>query len=64
MYEGEPPLHVDLKFVALPDLARRVEDPVILWERDGLLTRALQSGSAEYPAPKPQWMKYLAALAP
>ena len=36
LYAVEPPLHVDLKFVALPDLARRVEDPAILWERDGL----------------------------
>ena len=37
-----PLLHVDLKFVALPDVAARVEDPAVLWERDGRLTAALR----------------------
>ena len=41
---GDPLLHVDLKFVALPDAARReIEEPVILWERDGRLAAALAS---------------------
>ena len=38
---GPPLLHVDLKFVALSDLASRVEDPIVLWEREpGLLGSA------------------------
>jgi len=53
----EPLLHVDLKFVSLPDVAVRVEDPIVLWERDGRLTRALGEGRAEYPAPDPQWIE-------
>jgi hypothetical protein len=57
LYEDTPPLHVDLKFVALPDVARRVDDPVVLWERGGRLTRALADGAAVYPAPDRQWIE-------
>jgi predicted nucleotidyltransferase len=57
LYRGTPPLHVDLKFIALPDLARRVEDPAVLWEREGRLTRALAAGTAEYPMPDRQWIE-------
>ena len=57
LYRGSPPLHVDLKFVALPDLARRVEDPAVLWERGGRLTQALEAGTAEYPTPDRQWIE-------
>src|SRR5260221_10331900 len=52
-----PLLHVDLKFVALSDLAARVEDPEVLWEREGRMTRALQNGKAHYPAPDAQWIE-------
>src|SRR3954464_14775951 len=38
---GPPLLHVDLKFISVSDAERRVEDPVILWERDGQLTTIL-----------------------
>ncbi|HWM88815.1 MAG TPA: nucleotidyltransferase domain-containing protein [Kofleriaceae bacterium] len=54
---GPPLLHVDLKFVALDDLARRVEEPSILWQRDGALDRALEGTSAHYPQPDPQWIE-------
>jgi predicted nucleotidyltransferase len=53
----DPLLHVDLKFVALGDVAKRVEDPVVLWEREGRLSRALRAGTPEYPAPDPQWIE-------
>ena len=52
-----PLLHVDLKFVSLDDVAVRVEDPLVLFERDGRLTRALADGSAAYPTPTPQWIE-------
>ncbi|MEQ1907268.1 MAG: nucleotidyltransferase domain-containing protein [Vicinamibacterales bacterium] len=51
------PLHVDLKFVAVPDLAQRVEDPIVLWERDARLTTALAAGSAAYPGPDLKWIE-------
>jgi hypothetical protein len=54
---GPPLLHVDLKFVALADAAQRVEDPAVLWERDGRLTAALREGTARYPAPDLQWLE-------
>jgi hypothetical protein len=56
LYE-EPLLHVDLKFVDLGDVAERVEDPAVLWERDECLSRALQQGRPEYPAPDPRWIE-------
>ena len=54
---GPSLLHVDLKFVSLPDMASRVEDPVILWEREDQLTAILQATKAVYPAPDLQWLE-------
>ncbi|MFB9904304.1 nucleotidyltransferase domain-containing protein [Allokutzneria oryzae] len=42
---GPPLLHVDFKFVRASDFVERVEDPDVLWDRDGALTRSL----AEHP---------------
>ena len=60
MYDGEggnSPLHVDLKFVSLPDIANRVDDPITLWERDGRLNQALQAGTAHFPMPDLPWIE-------
>lgn len=57
LYGGEPPLHVDLKFVASADIAVRVEDPVIVWERDGRLSQAFEGTSARYAQPSLQWIE-------
>ena len=57
LYDDAPPLHVDLKVVALPDVAERVDDPLVLWERSQRLTRALGAGPAAYPARDPQWIE-------
>jgi hypothetical protein len=57
LYDGSPILHVDLKFLSLSDLARRVEDPCVLWERESRLTKALEGGTAEYPGPDVQWIE-------
>jgi hypothetical protein len=60
LYKGEdcaPPLHVDLKFVSLLDVATRVDDPVILWERDGRLNQALQTETAHFPVPDLNWIE-------
>jgi hypothetical protein len=50
-------LHVDLKFVPLPDAAQRVDDNVVLCDRDGRLAATLAGGSARYPQPDLQWME-------
>lgn len=54
---GPPLLHVDLKFVSLSEAATRIEDPVILWERDGRLTAVFQQTTAVYPTPDLQWIE-------
>ncbi len=54
---GPPLLHVDLKFVSLDDVHERIEDPVVLWERDGRLSAALARGEARYPAADPDWIE-------
>lgn len=54
---GPPLVHVDLKFIPPDALAERVEDPVVLWDRDGRLREALRAGVARYPAPDAQWIE-------
>jgi hypothetical protein len=54
---GPPLLHVDLKFVTPKELAKRVEDPVVLWERDGRFTEAMAAGKAAYPQPDLPWIE-------
>lgn len=54
---GPPLLHVDLKFVALPDAARRVDENVVLWERGGRLSAVLATSRAVYPATDLQWIE-------
>lgn len=54
---GPPLLHVDLKFVSLEDIAHRVEDPMILWEKDNSISNALKLGEAKFPMPDIQWIE-------
>jgi hypothetical protein len=53
----KPLLHVDLKFVCLDDVAQRVEEPIVLWEREGRVTEALTRGRPEFPSPNQQWIE-------
>ena len=52
-----PLLHVDIKFITLPELADRVEDPVVLFERDNQLTNIINSTKAVWPQPDLQWIE-------
>lgn len=54
---GPELLHVDLKFVSMDEIANRVEDPVILWERNNCITKALQLCEAKFPIPSLQWIE-------
>jgi len=54
---AEPLLHVDLKFVAVDDLAHRVEDPAILWQRGMALSTAMAGSVGVYPQPQTQWIE-------
>ncbi|MEJ0038039.1 MAG: oxalate:formate antiporter [Gammaproteobacteria bacterium] len=54
---ADPLLHVDLKFVSLEDAARRVDEPVVLWERDGRLSQLLKREKGLFPSPNEQWIE-------
>jgi hypothetical protein len=52
-----PLLHVDLKFLSINDVQTRVDEPVILWERDNRLSQAYASSTGAYPLPNEQWIE-------
>jgi predicted nucleotidyltransferase len=54
---GPQPLHVDLKFISSSELAVRVENPLVLWDRDNSLHSIITETSPSYPTPTPQWME-------
>lgn len=54
----QPLLHVDYKWVTLHDFqTQRVEDPHVLWEVDGALTKAIQAQKGTYPPLDLQWFE-------
>ena len=53
----DPLLHVDIKFLTLPELIDRVEDPVILFERDNQLSGMMKTSIAEWPQRSHQWIE-------
>jgi hypothetical protein len=53
----DPLLHVDVKFVALDDLKTRIENPVVLWERDQALSNAIARSEPKHPMPDLQWIE-------
>ncbi len=54
---GPPLVHVDLKFVTADQVRRRVDEVVVLWERDGAVAAHLAATEARYPAPDRQWIE-------
>ncbi len=52
-----PLLHVDLKFVTLEEFHLRIETPTILFDRNGLLEKAINDSQAEFPYPDYQWIE-------
>ena len=52
-----PLLHVDIKFVTPDEFSIRVEDPMVVWERNGTLTSIIKHSKAEYPYPDYQWIE-------
>lgn len=53
----KPLLHVDLKFVTPLEFEERVEDPVVLFEREGQLSEILGRTFGAYPLPNLQWIE-------
>lgn len=54
---GPPALHVDLKFVTLSELEDRIENPLILWERNNEATSVFQRTVPVYPELDMQWIE-------
>jgi len=54
---GPPLIHIDLKFVSIDDLEEKVEDPVLLWERDNILSKVLYRTEGKFPKPQPDWIE-------
>lgn len=51
----DPLLHVDIKFLTIDEFHERIENPVILFDRDGALADVLNSTNAEWPPMDHQW---------
>ncbi len=57
LYQETELLHVDFKFVALPDVGQRVDNPVILWQENDALTPFYQGPDGHYPIQPLQWFE-------
>ncbi|NII84935.1 nucleotidyltransferase domain-containing protein [Pedobacter sp. SG908] len=53
----KPLLHVDIKFVTLDEFASRVENPILLIDRDNQLQKILDQTEAKFPYPDYQWIE-------
>ncbi len=53
----DPLLHVDLKFVSLDEFSNRIENPVVLWERESELSSIIAGTGFGHPMPDPQWIE-------
>lgn len=56
MYD-EPLLHVDIKFITPEEFKTRVENPVILFDRDGTLQKIVETTQAIWPTLDYQWIE-------
>lgn len=54
---GPPLVHVDLKFVTPDGLRTRVEDGVVLWQRNDTVDLVRADSEASWPQVDPQWIE-------
>ncbi len=54
---GPPATHVDLKFVSVDDLDTRVENGLVLWQRDDRIRDALARTTPAWPSADAQWIE-------
>lgn len=53
----DPLLHVDIKFLTPDEFYHRVENPVVVWERNNTLSTILENTTATWPYPDYQWIE-------
>ncbi|MEV4263245.1 nucleotidyltransferase domain-containing protein [Kribbella sp. NPDC049584] len=54
---GPPLVHVDLKFVTPDGFRTRVENGLVLWQRDNTLDGVLAESAPSWPQPDAQWIE-------
>ncbi|NQT63218.1 MAG: nucleotidyltransferase domain-containing protein [Candidatus Marinimicrobia bacterium] len=54
---GPPLLHIDFKFVSMDDIGDKVENPIVLWEREDVISHQVNLTQAEFPQPDPAWIE-------
>ena len=54
---GPPLLHVDFKFISMDDIADKVENPMVLWEREDVISSQINLTPAEFPRPDKEWIE-------
>jgi predicted nucleotidyltransferase len=52
-----PLLHVDIKFLTPDEFHSRIETPVLLIDKNGLLEKAISNSRAKFPYPDYQWIE-------
>jgi hypothetical protein len=52
-----PLLHVDIKFLTTDEYSKRIENPVIVWERDKILSTIQKFTEPKFPFPNYQWIE-------
>jgi predicted nucleotidyltransferase len=52
-----PLLHVDIKFLTPDEFHHRVENPVVVWERNNQLTTIIENTQSAWPYPDYQWIE-------
>ncbi|HIF9080036.1 TPA: oxalate:formate antiporter [Photobacterium damselae] len=57
LFEGSELVHVDFKFVCLPDAATRVDDTKVIWQYDSCLSDVFATKQPSYPQPNAQWIE-------
>jgi hypothetical protein len=53
----DPLIHIDIKFVTSEEFKYRVENPVILWDRDGSINKLIGSTVSFWPGVDYQWIE-------
>jgi predicted nucleotidyltransferase len=56
MYD-DPLLHVDIKFLTLDEFDKRIENPVLLLDKDRQLENVINNSTSKFPYPDHQWIE-------
>lgn len=52
-----PLIHVDIKFLLPDEFYTRIENPVIVWERNNILSEIVKKTTFQFPYPDYQWIE-------